>query len=172
MDTLTLAPPALPGPTSPAPAVSAATPPAPARSMTAPVRPVGPAATLAAVAPVAPAPRVLPGEPGARSAAAAPATLRRLELVWLDDAACDGADPALFDPVNRHVAARATAVCADCPVQRACLLDALVDEQDTAYGPWLVRGGMAPKERRDLRGPARARLVDDLRGSLAPNPVR
>ncbi|WPF81874.1 WhiB family transcriptional regulator [Sanguibacter sp. 4.1] len=100
------------------------------------------------------------------------ATLRRLELDWVDDAACDGADPALFDPVNRHVAARATAVCAACPVRRACLLDALEDEEDTAYGPWLVRGGMTPKERRDLRGPSRAALVDELRDSLAPVPVR
>lgn len=104
--------------------------------------------------------------------APAPATLRRLELGWLDDAACDGADPAIFDPVNRHVAARATAVCAACPVRRACLLDALEDEEGTAYGPWLVRGGMTPKERRDLRGPSRAALVDDLRGSLTPTPVR
>jgi len=100
------------------------------------------------------------------------ATLRRLELDWVSDAACDGADPALFDPVNRHVAARATAVCAACPVRRACLLDALEDEEDTAYGPWLVRGGMTPKERRDLRGPSRAALVDELRDSLAPAPVR
>lgn len=100
------------------------------------------------------------------------ASLRRLELGWVDDAACDGADPAMFDPVNRHVAARATAVCDACPVRRACLLDALVDEEDTAYGPWLVRGGMTPKERRDLRGPDRARLVEDLRTSLAPTLVR
>lgn len=128
------------------PAPPAPTSTAPAGSTTAPDRPVSPAA--------------------------APSTLRRLELRWLDEAACDGADPAIFDPVNRHVAARATAVCAACPVRRACLLDALEDEEDTAYGPWLVRGGMTPKERRDLRGQARARLVDDLRGSLAPTPVR
>jgi hypothetical protein len=87
---------------------------------------------------------------------------------WARDAACDGADPALFDPVNRHVAARATALCATCPVVRACLLEALLDEQDTAYGPWLVRGGMTAKERGQLLGPARAALVRDLRTPVAP----
>ena len=122
-----------------------------------------------------PAPAHLPEPATATAPTPTPtptATLRRLELDWISEAACDGADPALFDPVNRHVAARATAVCAACPVRRACLLDALDDEEDTAYGPWLVRGGMTPKERRDLRGPSRAALVADLRGALTPAPVR
>jgi WhiB family redox-sensing transcriptional regulator len=87
----------------------------------------------------------------------------RPDRSWARAAACDGTDPALFDPVNRHVAERATAVCAACPVRRACLLEALTDESDSAYGPWLVRGGLTPKERRDLSPHERSALVADLR---------
>lgn len=101
----------------------------------------------------------------------APTTPARTDRRWVGDAACDGADLALFDPVNRHVAARATALCATCPVLRECLLEALEDEDGTAYGPWLVRGGMTPKERRDLVGAARSTLVHDLRDALAPVPA-
>lgn len=104
-----------------------------------------------------------PAQPGRQEARRAPAPRHG----WIADAACTSEDPGLFDPVNRHVASRATAVCDTCPVRRSCLLDALVEEQDTAYGPWLVRGGMTPKERRDLTRSDRATLVDDLRGSPA-----
>lgn len=86
----------------------------------------------------------------------------RPDRSWARAAACDGTDPALFDPVNRHVAERATAVCATCPVRRACLLEALTDESDSAYGPWLVRGGLTPKERRELSPHERSALVADL----------
>lgn len=90
----------------------------------------------------------------------------RQDRRWARDAACDGADPALFDPVNRHVAERATAVCATCPVRRACLLEALTDEGGTAYGPWLVRGGLTPKARRDLTRHERSALVTRLTDEL------
>lgn len=113
--------------------------------------------------------RAVPAVPAPTTPAESPAQAGppRTAHDWIADATCAGEDPALFDPVNRYAAARATAVCATCPVRRACLLDALVEEQDTAYGPWLVRGGMTPKERRDLGRSDRATLLDDLRDSPA-----
>lgn len=111
--------------------------------------------TTALIRPAATAPPVPPVPP-----------VPRPDRSWARDAACDGTDPALFDPVNRHAAERATAVCAACPVRRACLLEALTDESDSAYGPWLVRGGLTPKARRDLSPRERSALVADLRATV------
>lgn len=39
---------------------------------------------------------------------------------WRDDAACATANPSWFDATTLHDAARALAVCADCPVTAQC----------------------------------------------------
>jgi WhiB family redox-sensing transcriptional regulator len=79
--------------------------------------------------------------------------IERLELdiaPWRESAACARVDPELFHPERgqgeRIAYARAKAVCANCPVQRECLDDAL--EQDDRYGIW---GGLLPHEREEIR---------------------
>jgi WhiB family redox-sensing transcriptional regulator len=71
---------------------------------------------------------------------------------WRARAACAGADPELFhrqpeeeprDVLLRYDRARAH--CAVCPVQRDCLLEALVREDSRPSGVW---GGTTPNERR------------------------
>jgi WhiB family redox-sensing transcriptional regulator len=75
---------------------------------------------------------------------------------WRRRAACaaPGVDPELFFPApGQHgKAARATRVCARCPVRTACLADALATRDE--YG---IRGGLTPKERQ------RERLRERLR---------
>ena len=125
---------------------------------------ISPATTPQSPAPPTTAPPAAALTPQA-SVPVAPPEVRQ-DRGWARDAACDGADPALFDPVNRHVAERTTAVCATCPVRRACLLEALTDEVDSAYGPWLVRGGLTPKARRELTRHERSALVARLAAEL------
>jgi WhiB family redox-sensing transcriptional regulator len=79
--------------------------------------------------------------------------LERLDLApapWRQSAACAGVDPELFHPDRgpgeRKAMAAAKSICANCPVQRECLEDAL--EQDDRYGIW---GGLLPDEREQLR---------------------
>lgn len=69
---------------------------------------------------------------------------------WEGEAACRGMDPALFYPAKNHLeqAERAKAVCAGCSVRKACLADAMADEQ--GLGPSAregVRGGLNGRER-------------------------
>jgi Transcription factor WhiB len=91
---------------------------------------------------------------------------RREKRLWILNAGCRGDDPAKYDPVNRNSATRAQAVCLTCPARRECLLEALLDEAETTYGPWLIRGGFTPKDRRELDGEQRADLIQDLCDSL------
>jgi WhiB family transcriptional regulator, redox-sensing transcriptional regulator len=70
---------------------------------------------------------------------------------WRELAACRGHDPELFFPLgpagrSLHDAERAMAICAHCPVQRACLDFALDTSQE--YGIW---GGLTEAERRTVR---------------------
>lgn len=72
---------------------------------------------------------------------------------WRSNAACLGMDLSLFfsdgaGQVARVAAAKAKAICAGCPVRRACLADAYAVFDD--YG---VRGGMTGRERKDTRPP-------------------
>lgn len=70
---------------------------------------------------------------------------------WQDSAACREADTELFFPIGSTGIAvaeiqEAKAICARCPVQRACLEYALGTGQQ--YGIW---GGLDEEERRLLR---------------------
>ena len=71
---------------------------------------------------------------------------RRAPKPWATDAACAGADPALFYPTEHAGASEIRAakrVCAGCPVRVECLHYAI--DNGEAYGIW---GGMTLKERR------------------------
>lgn len=67
---------------------------------------------------------------------------------WREDAACAGVPTDLFFPLSEdpEAAAAAKAVCAQCPVQEACLRYALATNQ--TEGVW---GGLDANERRRLR---------------------
>ncbi|MGW6955267.1 sigma-70 family RNA polymerase sigma factor [Streptomyces sp. PAN_FS17] len=64
---------------------------------------------------------------------------------WAARAACRSADEPLDMFAEQTARARHTTVCAGCPVQTACLADAL--DNDVDFGVW---GGMTPGERRAL----------------------
>ena len=67
---------------------------------------------------------------------------------WRDEAACGGAETALFFPAGEEasLAEAAKSVCAMCPVADECLQYALATNQ--SEGIW---GGMTGSERRRLR---------------------
>ncbi|MCW2718936.1 WhiB family transcriptional regulator [Pseudonocardia sp.] len=71
---------------------------------------------------------------------------------WRTRALCADADPEIFYPVDVTSTAPAVElakrVCARCPVQAACLLDAMAGE-DPAHR-WGVIGGTTPDERHAL----------------------
>lgn len=73
-----------------------------------------------------------------------------MSVSWRSRAACLGADTNLWFPTTGEAvsAAAAKLVCAGCPVQTECLLDAL--ETDDAVGGG-VRGGLSFRERRRFR---------------------
>ena len=64
---------------------------------------------------------------------------------WQDDAACRGADTAVFFPVSEADAGAAQAICAECPVAHDCLEYAITTRQPD--GVW---GGLTPSERHRL----------------------
>lgn len=97
-------------------------------------------------------------------------TAPAVDRTWRDDAACVGHNPGLWDPANKHTAAPARRICADCPVRRHCLLEALTEETDTTFGPWLIRGGMPPKDRKKLTPRERQDLIRTLTNELKENP--
>jgi len=86
-------------------------------------------------------------------------------LNWQGRAACREADPDLFFPVSlveqEAVTSAALAVCAGCPVQRACLLDELRFPSPHQHG---VRGGMTAAARRSVMR-SRTRRADLLQVS-------
>ena len=65
---------------------------------------------------------------------------------WRKAAACRDADTSIFFPATDEDAGPARAICAECPVQQACLDFALHTRQDD--GVW---GGLTETERRRLR---------------------
>ena len=69
------------------------------------------------------------------------------DRTWMDDAACVGADPSLFDQTSRAAAADAFVLCARCPVAGPC--DAYADAIGAGYGVWAGR----VRTPADVRGP-------------------
>ena len=65
--------------------------------------------------------------------------------VWRHKAACRGVDPDIFYPVTDEEAEDAKAICAQCPVQEACLEWALSSRE--REGVW---GGATERERRRI----------------------
>ncbi len=77
---------------------------------------------------------------------------------WRESAACKGVDATLFFPAGESGEAvdqvqAAKVLCANCPVEQACLQFALVTKQE--YGIW---GGRTEGERRSLR-PGRNKVL-------------
>jgi WhiB family transcriptional regulator, redox-sensing transcriptional regulator len=66
-------------------------------------------------------------------------------LAWRARAACRGVDPDIFYPLDDDDAEDAKAVCAQCPVQQACLEWALTNRERD--GVW---GGATERERRRI----------------------
>jgi WhiB family redox-sensing transcriptional regulator len=64
---------------------------------------------------------------------------------WRQRAACRGVDPDIFYPVSDEEAEDAKAICAQCPVQQACLEWALTNRESD--GVW---GGATERERRRI----------------------
>ena len=69
----------------------------------------------------------------------------------LEQAACAGKDLDIFFPESTYNSIDngtryAKAICASCPIQKACLTEALDSEMD--YGIW---GGTTPQERRAIK---------------------
>lgn len=63
---------------------------------------------------------------------------------WRDDAACLGEDIELFFPErSQTLAARAKAICAECPVRIDCLDESIANGE--RFGIW---GGLDQEERR------------------------
>lgn len=71
---------------------------------------------------------------------------------WHAQAACAGADPALFFPERQDPTEPARALCRSCPVADDCLAEALRFTERDCPGIW---GGTSARERRQLRQNAR-----------------
>ena len=77
---------------------------------------------------------------------------------WLDRAACDGLDVALFFPEEGENPTTALEVCKACPVRHDCLDEAIRNNE--THGVW---GGLTPRQRQRIRwerigvAPARGR---------------
>jgi hypothetical protein len=75
---------------------------------------------------------------------------RELSRDWRHDAACQNLADRYFDPWDsddrdERPNATATQFCATCPVRRACLIEAIAN--DEPYGTW---GGLTRKQRKNL----------------------
>lgn len=71
---------------------------------------------------------------------------------WWHQAAClDEPLTTFFNPDGARMSTLpALAICATCPVQQACLDDALREERHTSGGRYGVRGGMTAEQRSTL----------------------
>lgn len=68
---------------------------------------------------------------------------------WRDSASCIG-NPHVFEPDDRggtHDWETPRAICRACPVQQACLADALAHETGSSFLRWGMRGGLTPSQR-------------------------
>jgi WhiB family redox-sensing transcriptional regulator len=68
-----------------------------------------------------------------------------MELIWRQNAACQGLDPEIFYPATDDEAGPAKVVCGQCNVKAACLEHALGSRERD--GVW---GGATEKERRRI----------------------
>lgn len=81
----------------------------------------------------------LPLVPGL-SATVRAGLVSRVQPGWQTHAACTGSDPGLFDPpaddpvAGPTNAARARAICHDCPARRSCLFTALLRDEHGIWG--------------------------------------
>lgn len=66
---------------------------------------------------------------------------------WTALAACAQSDPEMWFPSSGEDSTPAITICATCPVQTDCLIEAL-DNADDEFG---IRGGLTAYERRSLR---------------------
>jgi WhiB family redox-sensing transcriptional regulator len=68
--------------------------------------------------------------------------------IWVEEAACAGADPELFAPLHDRAPEiqQAKSLCRSCPVRIDCLNDAFDMSDDTT-----IRGGHTARERRFLK---------------------
>jgi hypothetical protein len=74
-------------------------------------------------------------------------------MSWVEDAACGGWPPELFEATQRgNIIDAALDVCAECPVWGPCLADGWWDQ-------WTVRGRLGPKDRKAVRVYVRSRLA-------------
>lgn len=90
-------------------------------------------------------------------------------LSWAAHAACQGADVDAFFTDSSYGIARAKAFCGACPVQDACLAEALRAEDGCRYG---IYGGLTPKERADLVKSAARQRAAGLPAPSVPEPPR
>jgi WhiB family redox-sensing transcriptional regulator len=97
----------------------------------------------------------MPGAPNAE-------LLAGLDWSWQSQAACRGADPALFFPETEEGAEPARAICRTCPVRVECLAFAL--EAGERFGVW---GGMTERERAALPEEQRRRIIAEARRARA-----
>lgn len=80
-------------------------------------------------------------------------TVRLSPAAWTRHAACRGEDPDLFfpDPTQTDRANRAVAICTSCPVHQDCLDEVLhIEGNSSLWHRHGIRGGLTPRERRDL----------------------
>ncbi|MFI6251467.1 WhiB family transcriptional regulator [Streptomyces sp. NPDC051016] len=68
-------------------------------------------------------------------------------LTWADDAACRGRDVNEFFTTDRRRVREIKNLCANCPVRRKCLAEALRAEDSSRYG---IYGGFTAEERDQL----------------------
>lgn len=68
---------------------------------------------------------------------------------WVQHAACGGVPVDLFFTVATED--EALSYCKLCPVRKACLADALIEEASAPAGRYGVRGGKTSKERARLQ---------------------
>lgn len=72
-------------------------------------------------------------------------------MKWRYQAACVGHDPQLWHPPQHDGYGKGKAICNTCPVQTACLTEALEAEQGlSAWGRHGMYGGLTPEERAQL----------------------
>lgn len=72
--------------------------------------------------------------------------LHKPRLNWVTQAECRGLNTDIFFSTHPKAIETAKSVCRDCPVQAACLEEAMATE-DSRYG---IYGGLTPDERSDL----------------------
>lgn len=92
-------------------------------------------------------------------------TATLVPVSWVERASCRTMPTAWFYPQRGDMLAIAVAkaICARCPVRRACLDEALAVEGEYVFG---IRGGLSPDERRAARASyARSRATSSAKSA-------